>query len=418
MKQSILSLLITGVMVVCFASCGDDPVADLGNSENETSQEAIPEGDDQPFTIETLGANGSICLECKPEDEYAKKESDVKLLYSCDGRVWKDYVIGTPISTSKDSHTYFKAGSTQETGVTNSALRTSYYGSYNYINVVSDVDISVSGNLLSLLYGDHPGRLLKTEGWKEFYGLFKDCVHLRSAAKLLLPTNVYSHTYSETFMGCKSLTETPQLPAMSLARSCYMNMFTDCTSLVHAPELPATSLSDWCYSYMFMNCSSLIEAPQLPATSLSECCYQGMFSHCTSLTKAPVLPATTLAENCYSGMFGSCTHLTDAPQLPATQLAKSCYSGMFFDCQSLKEGPTLAADDATVIMAYSGMFENCKHLSRLEMLATKVNRDGLYLFLYTAGTSAIPVLYVAKGMADNKYIKENVNPRWIIVEKD
>lgn len=414
MKQNILSLLITGVIVACLAACGNDPVADLNSSENETSQETIPEGDDQPLTIETLGGNGSICLVCKAEDEYAKEESDVKLLYSCDGHVWKDYVIGTPISTSKGSRIYFKAGSIKEAGVTNSRL----YGSYNYINLVSDVDISVSGNLLSLLYGDHPGRLLKTEGWKEFYGFFKDCVHLHSAAKLLLSTNVSSHTYCETFMDCKSLVDAPQLPAMALTSGCYMNMFTGCSSLVHAPELPATSLSDWCYSYMFMNCTSLVEAPQLPATSLSACCYQGMFSNCTSLTKAPVLPATSLAENCYSCMFGNCTHLTDAPQLPATQLAKWCYSGMFLNCYSLKEGPALVADDATVIMAYSNMFENCNSLSRLEMLATKVNTDGLYCFLYTAGTYSIPVLYVAKGMANNKYIKENVNPRWKIVEKD
>ena len=34
-------------------------------------------------------------------------------------------------------------------------------------------------------------------------------------------------------------------------------MFEGCTSLTTAPELPATTLADSCYSYMFYNCTNL-----------------------------------------------------------------------------------------------------------------------------------------------------------------
>ena len=36
-------------------------------------------------------------------------------------------------------------------------------------------------------------------------------------------------------------------------------MFSGCTSLTQAPELPATTLADSCYNVMFKGCSSLSE---------------------------------------------------------------------------------------------------------------------------------------------------------------
>ena len=59
----------------------------------------------------------------------------------------------------------------------------------------------------------------------------------------------------------------------------------------------------------FQGCENLTEAPELPATTLAGSCYYGMFSNCTSLTEAPELPATTLASYCYSNMFYYCTQL-------------------------------------------------------------------------------------------------------------
>ena len=99
-------------------------------------------------------------------------------------------------------------------------------------------------------------------------------------------------------------------------------------------------MGDYCYNGMFSNCTSLTQAPDLPAITLTPSCYHSMFDGCTSLTQAPALPATTLASNCYSSMFCDCTSLTQAPVLPATTLAELCYENMFKGCTSLKLSST------------------------------------------------------------------------------
>ena len=149
-----------------------------------------------------------------------------------------------------------------------------------------------------------------------------------------------SHCYYHMFYGCTSLTQAPELPAMTLADYCYYSMFCDCTSLTQAPELPATTLAERCYYQMFRGCTALTQVPELPAMTLADYCYRGMFYNCTSLTKASALPATTLANSCYMAMFYGCTSLTQVPALPATTLANRCYYGMFHGCTNLKLSST------------------------------------------------------------------------------
>ena len=119
---------------------------------------------------------------------------------------------------------------------------------------------------------------------------------------------------------------------------CYQYMFYGCSGLIQAPELPATTLANSCYQEMFSN-SGLIQAPKLPATRLADSCYQEMFSN-SGLIQAPELPATTLANSCYQEMFSNCVYLTQAPKLPATTLANSCYQKMFWGCDHLKLSST------------------------------------------------------------------------------
>jgi hypothetical protein len=88
-------------------------------------------------------------------------------------------------------------------------------------------------------------------------------------------------------------------------------MFYGCTSLTQAPELPAMTLASNCYDSMFQGCTSLIQVPELSATTLTEGCYQNMFYGCTSLTQAPELSATTLANYCYNGMFSGCSNIPE-----------------------------------------------------------------------------------------------------------
>ena len=121
-------------------------------------------------------------------------------------------------------------------------------------------------------------------------------------------------------------------------------MFSVCTKLTSAPELPATTLANSCYYGMFSNCTSLTSAPKLPATTLANYCYQNMFVDCTNLTSAPELPATTLSNFCYQNMFYGCKNLTSATELPATTLAVYCYQGMFYNCTKLSTVTMVASD--------------------------------------------------------------------------
>ena len=221
-----------------------------------------------------------------------------------------------------------------------------------------------------------------------YFSMFKGCTSLTEAPELPA-TTLASYCYESMFYGCTSLTEAPELPATTLADRCYQSMLSGCTSLTTAPELKAESLASYCYSSMFQRCTSLETAPALPATKLAERCYDSMFYGCTSLTEAPKkLPATTLANYCYQFMFFKCTSLTTAPALPAETLAEYCYRSMFYGCTSLTEAPELKATKL-VDNCYAAMFYDCSALSSVKMLATNVKANQcLDDWLTNAGTSA------------------------------
>ena len=201
--------------------------------------------------------------------------------------------------------------------------------------------IAASGSVMSLI--DGTGETIVVPADYCFYRLFKGCTSLTQTPELPA-TTLAGRCYGEMFSCCTSLTQAPELPATTLAYNCYDSMFYGCTSLTQAPELPATTLAEACYWEMFDGCKSLTQAPELPATTLTEDCYAYMFRGCTSLTRAPELPATTLAFRCYDGMFEGCTSLTQAPELPATQLAEVCYWGMFDGCTNISK-ITVSFDD-------------------------------------------------------------------------
>ena len=176
-------------------------------------------------------------------------------------------------------------------------------------------------------------------------------------------TNDYSYFVSKLFRNCTTLTRAPELPATTLANSCYFGTFANCSSLVEAPELPAKDLDYRCYYYIFVGCTSLSKAPSLPATTLKDECYKGMFQNCKSLVEAPTLPATTLKGSCYQYMFNGCTSLTSAPELPATTVANSCYYEMFNGCTSLKRIKMNASSGSWG----SSMFNGCTSLELVDV---------------------------------------------------
>ena len=214
--------------------------------------------------------------------------------------------------------------------------------------------------------------------------MFKDCISLTTAPELPA-TTLSSSCYSQMFEGCTSLETAPALPATTLANYCYYQMFNGCTSLETAPELPATTLADGCYSNMFNGCTSLTTAPELKATTLERYCYSNMFNGCTSLKTAPALPATTLADNCYSYMFSDCTSLTTAPELPATTLADKCYSNMFNGCTSLTTAPALKAT-TLADECYLGMFKGCTSLETAPALKAETLAESCYQSMFQGCT--------------------------------
>ena len=266
-------------------------------------------------------------------------------------------------------------------------------GNIGYGRFSSTGEFNVSGNIMSLMYGDEfigktQLKELITTGYftGSFYSILSSC-SVVSASNLVLPvTTLVQFCYANMFGGCTSLITAPELPATTLANNCYSSMFSGCTSLTTAPELPATILANNCYSFMFQNCTSLTTAPELSVMTLADSCYSNMFSGCTSLTTAPELPATTLESSCYSNMFDGCTSLTTAPELPATTLESSCYYIMFRNCTSLTTAPELPATTLES-SCYSNMFNGCANLNYIKAMFT-TTPSSTYTSNWVSGVSS------------------------------
>ena len=131
--------------------------------------------------------------------------------------------------------------------------------SYGIGTFSSTGKFNVSGNIMSLLYGDDFDGQTSLSGKNNVFSmLFRNCKNVISVSNLILPaTTLADYCYYGMFYGCSSLTTGSKLPANTLANYCYQEMFRNCTSLTTAPELPATTLVDYCYQQMFYNCSKL-----------------------------------------------------------------------------------------------------------------------------------------------------------------
>ena len=159
---------------------------------------------------------------------------------------------------------------------------------------------NVSGNIMSLYYGDN---FIKQESLSgkdyAFINLFKNCTNLVDVENLILQATTLSNCcYENMFFGCSNIETTPILPATTLANSCYLSMFRDCTSLTTVSELPATTLEGYCYASMFRGCTSLTTAPDLPATTLLGSSYSNMFNGCTNLNYIKCLATDISASSC------------------------------------------------------------------------------------------------------------------------
>ena len=327
------------------------------------------------LTFESLADNNTITWTFTGSDPIQNV-----IYWSKNGTSWTSAIASTsdtPVSLAtlnKGEKMYLKGENVTY------ALSTSEYSHFN-----SDYEFNVSGNIMSLIYGDNFIGQTTLSSSYNFTSIFRSS-KVVDASNLILPaTTLTKLCYRSMFDGCTSLATAPVLPATTLAQSCYSNMFNGCTSLATAPVLPATTLANYCYYNMFYGCTSLATAPVLPATTLASSCYAYMFEGCSSLATAPELPATTLANSCYMSMFAG-TKITSAPELPATILADSCYRNMFYGCASLIYPPTL---NATILQprCYQHMFFGCTSLKTAPELPATTLTNYCYAYMFQNCTS-------------------------------
>jgi len=194
---------------------------------------------------------------------------------------------------------------------------------------------NVSGNIMSLIYGDN---FQNQDSFSED-GVFGQLFYYDSyssssggpvsAENLMLPaTTLTRGCYAAMFSMAPNLVKAPKsLPATAVPYRAYYNMFTFCTAMTTSPVISATSVGEQgCYC-MYNMCSSLASAQTtLPATSLGNMAYWSMYAG-TSITTAPVLPATTLPDYSYWGMFGGCSALTSITCYATDISAADCTNG-------------------------------------------------------------------------------------------
>ena len=98
-----------------------------------------------------------------------------------------------------------------------------------------------------------------------FLGLFctsggsTNKMHLYDAQNLVLPQDVRPGCYFRLF-GRTEITNSPELPATTLAANCYGYMYAGCKQITESPVLPALALGaaeSSCYASMFYGCSNL-----------------------------------------------------------------------------------------------------------------------------------------------------------------
>lgn len=171
------------------------------------------------------------------------------LQYSFDTETWTSLPANTTVSVGSNRKIYFKANITpvENVGVGTFSVKSPSSSSTN-------VKYVVSGNPLSLIYGDN--------------------AYVKTLDK--------PHAYYKLFYN---------------------------TAVYDASNLQINEVTAYCCKYMFANCTELVNVPSLPADTLAQACYYKMFQGCTKIENAPLLTAETLVQYCYQYMFDGCTKL-------------------------------------------------------------------------------------------------------------
>lgn len=200
----------------------------------------------------------------------------------------------------------------------------------------NSIIINYSSIDLTVVAGD----VIRFRGTNESYGdeYRSDYFVYSGTAKFNVSGNILSMIYGDNFENYNTFS----------ARDCFYRFFSGLSVVSAEYLILPENTTRYCYSMMFYNCESLVTPPILPATALSYCCYESMFYGCSNLATAPELPSTTLEAYCYRSMFSGCLSLTTAPELPAPTLTGGCYNHMFYECSNLNYVKCLATNNETV----------------------------------------------------------------------
>ena len=182
---------------------------------------------------------------------------------------------------------------------------------YTAIRSVDNKQFNVSGNILSLIYGDNfMNYTAFSSGERHVSQLFRNS-NVVNASNLILP-KTSTRSFQSLFMNCSDLIYPPTVTDTNIAAYAAINaMFYGCTALVDASNVMpnVTTLSSECCGQMFYGCTSMVKGPtQINANIPQGACNQ-MFKGCTSLIKAPDLLGTSVASYGCNQMFDGCTSL-------------------------------------------------------------------------------------------------------------
>lgn len=300
--------------------------------------------DGKYFTVESLSDNNVISFVFGPNQTIVSK-FQVSLNK---GITWSE-----EITVSVNSNTILGTLNTGEhmliKGTNNTICKAYNNASYNTVFTTIG-EVNVSGNMLSLLYGDNFTEYDKCTSANYVFSWFFSGSNIIDASNLYVPYGVGYGTFYRFFSDSAKLKYPPKIlhcdpTGKILSGAMYTAGFSGCTSLIAVPELPATTLNSSCYQQLFSGCTSLRDVSNLKlnAMVMSGNCYYQMFYN-TRISEAPELPATTLASGCYQSMFSWCPNLVKAPELPAKTLVANCYNSMFWATRSLNYVKCLATD--------------------------------------------------------------------------
>ncbi len=171
-----------------------------------------------------------------------------EIFYRINGGSWTSIIAGSEVTINVNAEDVVEFKGNNQTYATDKSNYSGFDG--------GTASFIISGNIMSLIYGDNFVGQTTMEGTYNFCSLFKQSKAV-SAENLILPAlTLTADCYRAMFSLCETLRNAPALPATTLATECYWYMF-ECCAITKAPDLLATNLVSKCYGHMFVGCSNL-----------------------------------------------------------------------------------------------------------------------------------------------------------------